>query len=182
LWAANGGNEWPIEHVAAEAQSHELPITILGGEPFDQPDALRYLLIALRQINPERHIAVYTGYTYEALRARAQDATDAADSIALALALIDLLVDGPFVYQADSPFVQWRGSANQRPIDLAAMRRAADWNTLILLPWDRKQTITISGDGVLEMTTGLARQFAIQLETEPLAARRCGQTPHSQEN
>ena len=178
LWPAAGGTAWDVGDVANEALRYGTPITILGGEPFDQPESLAKLLEALRIVAPERHIMVYSGYTYEQLRERML--TD--PWVALAIVMIDLLVDGPFIYQADNPYVQWRGSRNQRPIDLASMRAAGNYDDLVILPWDRKQTITVFADGIMEMTSGLAAQFAPAMDGEILPARRCGQTDRSKED
>jgi anaerobic ribonucleoside-triphosphate reductase activating protein len=83
-------------------------VTVLGGEPFLQPEGLAALLGALKARGG--HVTLYTGYTLEALRARGEAAVDEA------LALADILVDGPFVAQLSRGAGEWRGSTNQRVI------------------------------------------------------------------
>ncbi len=83
-------------------------ITVLGGEPFLQPEGLAALLGALKERG--LHVTLYTGYTLEALRARAESVVDEA------LALTDILIDGPFVAQLSRGAGEWRGSTNQRII------------------------------------------------------------------
>lgn len=66
-------------------------VTVLGGEPFLQPEGLAILLRTLKE--RELHITLYTGYTLEALRARKENAVHEA------LTHADILIDGPFVAQ-----------------------------------------------------------------------------------
>jgi anaerobic ribonucleoside-triphosphate reductase activating protein len=83
-------------------------VTVLGGEPFLQPEGLAALLGALK--GRGLHVTLYTGYTLEALRARGEAAVDEA------LALADILIDGPYVAQLSRGAGEWRGSTNQRVI------------------------------------------------------------------
>ena len=85
-------------------------ISVVGGEPFAQPLALAALLAELRRHAPALHIAAYSGYTLEALARRPEAAVRAA------LALLDLLIDGPFVARLHHGAGEWRGSSNQRVI------------------------------------------------------------------
>ena len=81
-------------------------ITILGGEPFLQPEGLLALVQALKQHG--QHLTLYSGYTLEQLLARAD-----ADVIRNILALTDVLIDGPFVKALAEGVGEWRGSTNQ---------------------------------------------------------------------
>ncbi|MFL6229186.1 MAG: 4Fe-4S single cluster domain-containing protein [Pyrinomonadaceae bacterium] len=83
-------------------------VTVLGGEPFLQPEGLAALLGALKARG--LHVTLYTGYTLEALRARDETAVNEA------LAHADILIDGPFVVQLSRHAGEWRGSTNQRII------------------------------------------------------------------
>lgn len=87
-------------------------VTILGGEPFAQAEALDDLVWELRARNPGIHICVYTGYTLESLRARHDQHVD------MVLALADLLIDGPYVAALASTAGPWTGSGNQRVLEL----------------------------------------------------------------
>lgn len=84
-------------------------VTILGGEPFAQPAGLLALVRALRARGCS-HILCYSGFTYEALLRRAEGES----AIALALADIDMLIDGPYVAALASGAGPWTGSGNQR--------------------------------------------------------------------
>ncbi len=92
-------------------------VSILGGEPFLQPDGLLALVCALRTRGCP-HILCYSGRTYDALLGRAF--TQAA--IGRILEEIDVLVDGPYVEELADHAGPWTGSGNQRVIDLTATR------------------------------------------------------------
>ena len=88
-------------------------VTVSGGEPFDQPEALEALLGVLRQwldgrADPDADfgadIIVYTGY----------DEPVARDRCAAAFSLADAVIVGP--YRAGEPGTAWWGSGNQRLI------------------------------------------------------------------
>jgi anaerobic ribonucleoside-triphosphate reductase activating protein len=101
-------------------------ISLLGGDPFFQPDELWALVQALRARRCP-HLLVYSGYTFERLQRMALTRS----AIAHVLADIDILIDGPFIaVQADraSP---WTGSGNQRVIQLAETRQRGE---LVLYP------------------------------------------------
>jgi anaerobic ribonucleoside-triphosphate reductase activating protein len=72
-WDADGGKDLSIEDAARTLLDPDFPrdgVTILGGEPFAQPEALARLIDALRTIQPDVHILCYSGYTYESLSRR----------------------------------------------------------------------------------------------------------------
>lgn len=93
-------------------------VTLSGGEPMMQAAAL----CEIAQAAKEKGLSVwcYTGYTLEALMSR-QDA----DCMRL-LSYIDVLVDGPYIACERSLELLYRGSANQRLIDLPATRAAGE--------------------------------------------------------
>jgi anaerobic ribonucleoside-triphosphate reductase activating protein len=92
-------------------------VSILGGEPFQQPDGLLALVRALR-VRGCRHILAYSGYTYERLRRMGERRP----SVGVVLDEIDILVDGPLVAALADGAGAWTGSGNQRVIDLASTR------------------------------------------------------------
>lgn len=77
-------------------------VTITGGEPFAQPDALRMLASYLRTFT-EGDLLVYSGYTLGRLRRRFADT----------LAAFDVAVSGPYIESMPDRLI-WRGSDNQR--------------------------------------------------------------------
>ena len=144
-----------------------LPITISGGEPFYQAGAVANLVATIRGLSPEAHIVVYSGYTFEQLLKRNQYDHRVSDVLYLA----DVLVDGPYVADLDDDFMQWRGSSNQRAIDL----RKSAWTAtevmdLVLLDWD-SQVLTVTEAGEI---TGTAGEIG-ELFGDGSPTRMCGQ-------
>lgn len=88
-------------------------VTILGGEPFLQPEGLLALMRSLKQ--RDQHITLYTGYTLEDLATR-NDQT-----IRRIFELADILIDGPFVKELSDNAGEYIGSTNQRLISQPAL-------------------------------------------------------------
>ena len=94
-------------------------LTLLGGEPFE-PDNQRALLELCREFKekyPQKNIWAYTGYTYETdLRPENGSVhTEVTDEL---LSYIDILVDGEFRIEEKNISLHFRGSENQRIINL----------------------------------------------------------------
>ena len=87
-------------------------VTFSGGEPFCQAEALGDLAVHIRKRG--KTIVVYSGYTFEQLLE--QGRTD--PYILRLLSLCDLLVDGPYLEEQRDLTLPFRGSRNQRLIDL----------------------------------------------------------------
>ena len=108
-------------------------ITILGGEPFE-PSNQRGLLPLYHEIKsryPEKTIWVYYGYTLDQdLLQESRARIDITDEI---LSMIDVLVDGEFVLEQKNISLKFRGSENQRIINLPESLAAGE---IILLPDD----------------------------------------------
>ena len=82
--------------------------SILGGEPLDQDEHMLELIQQIKERYPDKTIWMWTGHTYE-------DLTDKQMEI---VKLIDVLVDGPFIISQKCPGKRFRGSMNQRIIDI----------------------------------------------------------------
>jgi anaerobic ribonucleoside-triphosphate reductase activating protein len=124
----DGGKIYTLKSLALEIEENPLlyGVTFSGGEPFEQPEPLAVLGRWIKKKG--LHLMCYSGYTYEQLMARAQNEAAVADL----LAVTDILVDGPFIIAQRDLTLLFRGSTNQRLIDLAAMRAAGDLETVIL--------------------------------------------------
>jgi anaerobic ribonucleoside-triphosphate reductase activating protein len=83
-------------------------VTVLGGEPFLQPEGLLSLVMRLKAHG--QHVTLYSGYTLEELLSRHDPV------ISQILDLADILIDGPFVKELSGDAGEWRGSTNQRII------------------------------------------------------------------
>lgn len=89
-------------------------VTFSGGEPFAQAAELVPLAREIKELG--YHLTIYSGYTYERLR----NHPDAHPAWLELLTFADLLVDGPFVYAQRTLDAAFKGSANQRLIDVQA--------------------------------------------------------------
>lgn len=99
-------------------------LSVLGGEPFE-PENQRVLLPFLRRVKarfPQKDVWCYTGGLLE--RDLAPGGRDHCEATAEMLGLIDVLVDGAFVEEEKDISLQFRGSANQRLLDLPATLKA----------------------------------------------------------
>lgn len=166
LWPFDGGRETSVEEVLKEIQAGiaggDTGVSLVGGEPLAQPEACAALCAALRDLGV--HTIVYTGLVYE-------DVLDLAQTIPayqLILDHADVLVDGPFVPAEYDPNVAYRGSRNQRVIDLRATRARG---CMVTLEWDEQFAIVIRPDGSMTMPANLARLF----DGRKTRARNCGE-------
>ena len=114
----DGGTEWTLEAVEAKFTGNPLldGITLSGGEPFQQPAACAEL--ARRAHAKGLNVWTFTGYLYEQLLQKAE----ADPAIADLLQQTDVLVDGPFLLDQRSLELLYKGSKNQRTIDLNKTR------------------------------------------------------------
>ncbi len=87
-------------------------VTFSGGEPFCQSEPLAYLAKELKKRN--YHVMCYSGYTFEQLC----EMSKSNNHIKELLDNIDILVDGPFILKERSLELRFRGSRNQRLIDV----------------------------------------------------------------
>ena len=98
-------------------------LSLLGGEPFEpehQP-ALLGLLRRVRKELPAKNVWVYSGFTLEELLGESRARTEYTDEM---LSLIDVLVDGRFIYAEKDITLRFRGSRNQRILDVPATLKA----------------------------------------------------------
>ena len=93
-------------------------LTLLGGDPFE-PSNQRALITLLRRVKqelPTKDVWAYTGFVYEQdLLEGQRKHTEVTDEM---LSYIDVLVDGPFVIDQKDISLYFRGSTNQRVIDM----------------------------------------------------------------
>jgi len=125
-WDFNGGYESKIDDVKKMIDNLEFQagVTFSGGDPMMQVEALKELSKYVKEKG--MNVWCYTGYTYEKLLELAKTN----NSYLEALNNIDVLVDGPFEIQNKSFDVQFRGSTNQRIIDVP---KSLEKNKVILI-------------------------------------------------
>ena len=93
-------------------------LSLLGGEPFEPQNqrALLPLLRKFRERYPQKDVRCYTGYTFDSdLQEGGRAHCEATDEM---LSMLDILVDGEFVEDLKDLKLRFRGSANQRIIDV----------------------------------------------------------------
>ena len=115
----NGGTEVSIEKILKAIDENPMlkGVTFSGGEPTCQAEGFLTLAKAVKARGLD--ITVFSGYTYEQLMQRAEEEP----ALARLLELTDLLIDGPFVKAKKDLTLQFRGSSNQRLIDMNATRK-----------------------------------------------------------
>lgn len=135
LWNFNGGNEYTNDtknEILKTIQPKWVErFSVLGGEPLETIN-LKELLALIENIKILRldiKIWIYTGYTYEQLQERIKKNKDDY-YLEPILRLADVLVDGPFIQEKKDLTLAFKGSSNQRVIDLQKTRAA---NNIILL-------------------------------------------------
>ena len=99
---------------AIEANPLLSGVTLSGGEPFDQAAALLPFVKRLKSERPHLSLWAFSGYLYEDLLEGRP--TEAARDL---LAEMDVLVDGPYMESLRTFDLLWRGSSNQRIIELS---------------------------------------------------------------
>ncbi len=106
----DGGKDFYIEEIFYMVQKNPLldGITFSGGEPFCQAENLCWLAKLFKEKNYD--LAVYSGYLFEDLIREQKNLR--------LLKLMDTLVDGPFVLEKKNLSLRFRGSENQRIIDV----------------------------------------------------------------
>lgn len=123
-----GGYDIDIDKIVDEIKKNPLlqGVTFSGGEPFCQPKAFAELGRKIKEIHGMKlDIMSYSGYTYEQLLEMAKEDSCISDM----LKICDYLVDGPFVLSKRDLTLKYRGSSNQRYIDL---KKTALKGTVIL--------------------------------------------------
>lgn len=108
-WNMDNGMKYSADALYERVCAADMPVTFSGGDPMLQAAAL---LPLARRIKEEAHknIWCYTGYCFETLLGR-----KAAREL---LSYVDVLVDGPFILAERDLSLRFRGSRNQRLIDV----------------------------------------------------------------
>ena len=117
-----GGYDCDIDKIVAAVDENPLldGITLSGGEPMCQPEAFCVLCRKIKERG--LNVVTFTGYTYEELL----ELEKGRPAIGELLDLTDYLVDGRFEMDKRDLTLMFRGSQNQRVIDMAATRDAGE--------------------------------------------------------
>jgi len=121
-WDGNAGKELSVRQIVRFLKQqkkniqNKRGITFSGGEPFLQAAELAQVALAARQIGWD--VVTYTGFTYEQLT------EDNNGDIKALLSASDILIDGKYIHELRDIGLQFRGSSNQRLIDVAATQKS----------------------------------------------------------
>jgi len=119
-WDSSAGSEYTVAELfraikkPGPGSKSVRGVTFSGGEPFMQ--AAELALVAARAKRIGWDVTTYTGHTYEKLTAREDNGVQAL------LDATDYLIDGPYVHDQRNLDLKFRGSSNQRIIDMNATR------------------------------------------------------------
>ena len=115
-WPFEGGFEVTPEEVVEHVKRNPLTrgVTFSGGEPFCQPEALYELGSRFKAAG--KHLMCYSGWTFEELLKK----SGSEEYVGKLLSILDVLVDGRFDISKRSLSLLFRGSSNQRLIDVPA--------------------------------------------------------------
>ena len=106
----------------ALAPSYIAGLTLLGGDP-GEPENQQGLLPLLKRVKkelPDKNIWAYSGYLYEDFLPGGKVYCEASETF---LSMIDVMVDGPFILEKKDISLNFRGSSNQRIIDVPETRK-----------------------------------------------------------
>lgn len=121
-WDFDGGTLVPSDEVLARIRENPLVhgVTFSGGEPFEQAEALLPLAKELKAQG--YHLMAFSGFTLEQLVQKPE--------CRALLEQLDLLVDGPFIAAQKSLDLRFRGSRNQRILNMPSTRENG-WNAVL---------------------------------------------------
>lgn len=111
-WDENNGKEYTLEEILEIVKEEDFNVTLTGGDPLYNPEKTALLAKEIKALGYE--IWLYTGYLFEDILK--------SETLSLPLEYIDNIVDGPFVEDLRDTDLQFRGSSNQRIINLREIR------------------------------------------------------------
>ena len=115
-----GGQDADVEKILEEIFNNPIlsGVTFSGGEPFCQAEALVPIAEAIKEKG--KHLMIYTGYLLEHLQKKENA------GVQRLLELADVIVDGPFILAEKNLTLSYRGSENQRVIDMVKTRKSGE--------------------------------------------------------
>lgn len=122
-WDPQGGEEMSLDALMDVIAYNELPVTLSGGDPLFHPEQVAQLTVRIKD-ELGYNIWLYTGFTWEQIVATPR--------LLAALEHIDVVVDGPFILAQRDTSLHFRGSANQRIIDVQQSLATGKVSTITL--------------------------------------------------
>jgi anaerobic ribonucleoside-triphosphate reductase activating protein len=121
-WDASAGKEFSVKQIIRRLKQQKKTkrgVTFSGGEPFLQAAELAEVAQAAHQLGWD--VVTYTGFTYEELE---QLINENNDDVKALLSASDILIDGKYIHKLRDTKLQFRGSSNQRLIDVEATQKS----------------------------------------------------------
>lgn len=140
-WDFNGGKEWTQEvedkFIELASRPYIQRISILGGEPLadENLDGVLNLVNKIRLLFPEKPIWLYTGYTWDQIinpvitddfNPERDEILDKRKEI---VSMCNILIDGQYIDSQRDITLHWRGSSNQRVIEI---KQSLNENRIVL--------------------------------------------------
>lgn len=118
-WNFGAGREMSIDEVMLEVIENDFDVTLTGGDPMYSAEQLIPLAARIKEAG--KSIWCYSGFSYEAVMGN--------EPMRRLLEYVDGLVDGPFIEAQRDVHLLFRGSANQRLVDVArsAVGNVVEW-------------------------------------------------------
>lgn len=132
---------WQLRSWLPEAEG----LTLSGGEPLDQPEALHRLVDDIRD-SVRGDILMYSGYAWETVREKAPWVCD----------LVDAVISDPYEPSAGADRV-WRGSDNQRFLLLSPLARERYGEDVSTRPWPSGRSLDVCVTGTDVWVAGIPR-------------------------
>ena len=126
-WSMIGGNvfnEDILDSIIGYFITHKYAtrLTISGGDPFDNPRMTKWICKKMKEVLPNIDIWVYSGYTYDEIKNEEYKSK--------ILEYIDVLIDGLYIDELRDISISFRGSTNQRIIDI---KKSLQQDKIVLL-------------------------------------------------
>lgn len=107
-WNPDSGEDMSLDEILTIVEEEDFDVTITGGDPLYNPKSLQKLIKAIKR--NRRNLWVYTGFTWEEILS--------SNELLDAIKDVDVIVDGRFIEHLRNIDLPFRGSSNQRIIDV----------------------------------------------------------------
>ncbi|MBD5328606.1 MAG: anaerobic ribonucleoside-triphosphate reductase activating protein [Bacteroides sp.] len=121
-WAFSAGTPYTIEELMQVIEEEDFDVTLSGGDPLYHPDVVKTLIAEINSLN--HNVWIYTGYRWEEIILN--------PTLIDAVREADVIVDSPFIMNLRDTDLLFRGSSNQRIIDV---RKTLALGEIVL--WER---------------------------------------------